>query len=60
VIKSFSQKMTFVSIAHRLATVREVDNLIYLEKGRVIALGSFEDVRKMVPQFDKQARLLGL
>jgi len=52
--------MTFVSIAHRLATVREVDNLIYLEKGRVIALGSFEDVRKMVPQFDKQARLLGL
>ena len=49
-----------ITVAHRLATVRRADQLIYLEHGRVAAQGSFEHVRAEVPDFDRQAALLGL
>jgi ABC-type multidrug transport system fused ATPase/permease subunit len=47
-------------IAHRLSSVRNVDLVIYMEDGRIIAQGNFETVRKLVPLFDVQAKLLGL
>jgi ABC-type multidrug transport system fused ATPase/permease subunit len=47
-------------IAHRLSTVRNADLLVYLDAGRVVATGSFEDVRKAVPNFERQAKLMGL
>ena len=53
-------KVTLVLVAHRLSTVRKADLVIYIESGRIIAQGTFEEVRSKVPQFDKQANLLGL
>ena len=52
--------VTTVTIAHRLATIRHCDLVVYLEGGRVQAQGSFSEVRAIAPQFDKQAQLLGL
>jgi ABC-type multidrug transport system fused ATPase/permease subunit len=52
--------VTLVLVAHRLSTVRNADLVIYLDSGRIIAQGTFEEVRSKVPQFDKQANLLGL
>jgi len=52
--------VTTVTIAHRLATIRHCDLVVYLEGGRVQAQGSFSEVRVLAPQFDGQARLLGL
>jgi len=52
--------VTTVTIAHRLATIRHCDLVVYLEGGRVLAQGSFSEVRAIAPQFDGQARLLGL
>jgi ABC-type multidrug transport system fused ATPase/permease subunit len=49
-----------IVVAHRLATVRRADLVIYLENGQVKAQGSFEEVRKLVPDFDSQAELMGL
>ena len=60
VLNALSGRITLITIAHRLATVRKADGVIYLEEGRLIASGSFEDVRIQVPRFDKQAKLLGL
>ena len=51
---------TIVMIAHRLSLVRKADQIIYLENGRVISQGTFEEVRASVPDFDLQARLMGL
>jgi len=59
-IQDLSGEVTVVVIAHRLATIRDVDLVVYLEKGRVVAQGPFEFVRSQVPDFDRQARLLGL
>jgi ABC-type multidrug transport system fused ATPase/permease subunit len=49
-----------IVVAHRLATVRRADLVIYLENGQVKAQGSFDEVRKLVPDFDSQAQLMGL
>ena len=59
-IQELEQQTTVVVIAHRLSTVRHSDLVIYLDKGQIVASGSFESVRKLVPDFDKQAQLMGL
>lgn len=53
-------QVTTITVAHRLATVRNADQVIYLENGRIIARGTFEDVRHASVDFDNQAKLLGL
>jgi ABC-type bacteriocin/lantibiotic exporter with double-glycine peptidase domain len=58
--RALSREVTLIVIAHRLATVRSADIVFYLEGGRLIAEGTFEEVRKLVPNFDFQANLLGL
>jgi ABC-type multidrug transport system fused ATPase/permease subunit len=59
-IRSLSGHVSVVVIAHRLATVREMDQVGYLEDGRLKALGPFDVVRQAVPNFERQATLLGL
>lgn len=51
---------TVVMIAHRLSTVRNADLVVYLSAGKVLATGTFEEVRRAVPDFDRQAKLMGL
>ena len=53
-------QVTTITVAHRLATVRNVDQILYLEHGRITARGTFEEVRLESTDFDRQARLLGL
>lgn len=54
------QKLSLITIAHRLSTVKSADLVIYIENGEIISKGSFEEVRKSVKTFDFQANLLGL
>lgn len=53
-------EVTTVTVAHRLATVRRADELLYLQHGRILARGTFDEVREQVSDFDRQAALLGL
>jgi len=57
---SMSGEVTLVIIAHRLATIRHCDQVAYLSHGRLVTSGTFADVRTEVPDFDRQAQLLGL
>ena len=59
-LRELEGSVTTVTIAHRLATIRHCDLVVYLEGGRVRAQGSFSEVRAMEPKFEKQAQLLGL
>ena len=59
-LKELHGDITTIVIAHRLSTVRNADNIIYLEKGRCLAMGNFQEIREKVPNFDKQAKLMGL
>jgi len=51
-------KVTVVAIAHRLSTVQRADKVIYLDAGSKISEGTFDEVRKVVPGFDRQAEIL--
>jgi ABC-type multidrug transport system fused ATPase/permease subunit len=53
-------QVTVILIAHRLSTIRNVDNVIYLDKGKILAQGTFDELRESVPDFDQQAKLMGL
>ena len=59
-IAKLKRHVTLVVIAHRLSTVLKADRIVYLENGRLLAQGTFEEVRSKVPDFDSQARLMGL
>jgi ABC-type multidrug transport system fused ATPase/permease subunit len=59
-LRELEGRVTTITVAHRLATVRLVDQIAFLKDGKLIAKGSFEDVRAQVPDFRRQAALLGL
>jgi ABC-type bacteriocin/lantibiotic exporter with double-glycine peptidase domain len=59
-IQSLRGSTTVVMIAHRLSTVRSADIIVYMAAGKVVATGTFDQVRKVVPDFDRQAKLMGL
>jgi len=59
-IHALRGSITVVMIAHRLSTVRNADLVVYLSQGKVIAKGTFSEVRNAVPDFDRQAKLMGL
>lgn len=59
-IQNLKGNVTVVLIAHRLSTIREADVVIYMEFGQIIASGTFDEVRAFVPDFDRQAQLMGL
>jgi DUF917 family protein len=55
-----SRVMGLALASSRLSSVRDADQVVYMEEGRVISSGKFEDVRREVPNFDHQAKLMGL
>jgi ABC-type multidrug transport system fused ATPase/permease subunit len=59
-IKSLKGNTSVIIIAHRLSTVKDADRVVYIEQGRILAVGTFDEVRSLVPDFDKQARLTGI
>jgi len=59
-IHSLRGSTTVVMIAHRLSTVRDADIVVYLSEGKVLATGTFNEVRNAIPDFDHQAKLMGL
>lgn len=52
--------ITIVMIAHRLSTVKESDRIFYLSNGKLLTSGTFDQVRQAIPEFNKQAELMGL
>lgn len=53
-------EVTFVTIAHRLATIRDYEQICYVEGGRIIGSGTFDELVRQVPAFAVQASLAGL
>ena len=51
---------TVIIIAHRLSTIRSADQVVYLSDGKAVALGTFDEVRRAVPDLDRQAKIVGL
>ncbi len=44
-------RATVIVIAHRLATLRNADIVLYIERGQIISQGKFSDVKNELPNF---------
>ena len=54
-IHDFSGKKTIILIAHRLKTVQKCDEIFYLEKGKIVDRGSYDELIKKNENFRNMA-----
>jgi ABC-type bacteriocin/lantibiotic exporter with double-glycine peptidase domain len=52
--------VTRIVVAHRLSTVLNADRIFYVKDGKIKSIGTFNEVREVVDDFDEQARAAGL
>lgn len=55
-IHDFSGKKTIIMIAHRLATVKQCDQIYLMDKGKVIDTGTFAQLMAKNPTFQHMAK----
>lgn len=53
-------KITIIVVAHRLSTVKLADKLLYIDSGKLVSEARFEELRKQISDFDRQANLMGI
>lgn len=54
-IENLNRDLTILIIAHRLTTVRRCDTIVQLERGRVVAQGTYESLVESSPSFRRMA-----
>jgi len=59
-ILNLAGDVTVIIIAHRLSTVQKSNTVVYIDNGEIKSFGSFSKVRTEIPDFDLQAKLLGI
>lgn len=59
-IQEMRGEVTIIMIAHRLSTIRNCDVVFHLSEGKVSGKGTFEELKALVPEFSRQATLMGL
>jgi ATP-binding cassette, subfamily B, bacterial PglK len=47
--------VTMIVVTHRLASARNCDRLVYLERGIIRAAGTFDEIERSVPEFGNPA-----
>lgn len=59
-IRELRGDVTVIAVAHRLSTIRDSDQIIFMQDGSVGAHGTFDEVVAQSPAFAAQAQLAGL
>ena len=59
-ILKLTGECTVIFIAHRLSVVRSADMIYYIDKGRIVNLGTFEELRSINADFNNQANFMGI
>jgi ABC-type multidrug transport system fused ATPase/permease subunit len=59
-ILKLTGECTVIFIAHRLSVVRSADMIYYIDKGKIVSQGSFEELRKLNADFNNQANFMGI
>lgn len=50
-IEALQGEYTLLIVAHRLSTIRNVDQVVFMDKGKIIAKDSFEKLANSIPRF---------
>jgi ABC-type multidrug transport system fused ATPase/permease subunit len=59
-ILKLTGECTVIFIAHRLSVVRSADMIYYIDKGKIISQGTFDELRKLNADFNNQANFMGI
>ena len=59
-LKRLEGEVTIVAVAHRISTIKDYDQICYLDQGTVLGIGPFHELAQKVPQFGHQVSLAGL
>lgn len=57
---SANQRTTLIMIAHRLSTIQNADRIIYLKNGEIAAQGTFNQLRSISEDFERQVKQMQL
>lgn len=57
-IKNVGEKTTVIVIAHRLSTIQDADQVHVMDEGKIVASGTFSEVRKAVPMVEEYVQLM--
>ena len=56
-LAALAGKITIVIIAHRISTIKNADNILYLNGGEIQAMGSFDYIKSEIPNFDRESEI---
>lgn len=59
-IKALHGEVTLIAVAHRISTIKDYDQICYLDHGKVLGTGTFFELAAALPQFELQVQLAGL
>lgn len=59
-LNSLEFTVTKIIVAHRLSTIKNADQIAFLDEGKILGIGTFEQLRRKFADFDNQAMLMGL
>jgi len=57
-IKNVGGETTVIVIAHRLSTIQDADQVQVMDGGKIIASGTFSEIRKAVPMVEEYVQLM--
>lgn len=63
ITKSFEilkEKATIIVIAHRLSSIRKADRIVYIDSGKILAVGTFDFLKDENQTFKELASTMGL
>jgi len=57
VVNLLKGNCTVFIVAHRLSTIRSVDQVLYIDGGRIAGVGTFTELKNTLPEFARQVEL---
>jgi len=59
-IKALRGETTLIAVAHRISTIKDFDQVAYVDQGRILGKDTFRGLADSLPQFGLQVALAGL
>ena len=56
-VKDLRGIATVIIVAHRLSTIKDADQVIYLDGGKILGIGTFKELQMTLPEFEEQVQL---